>query len=170
MQNTNISVFKELLKAQDVPYIIPLRKCFERIKQGKSKELVELVRNAQSKEIADKLKQKLPCIVFGGEFKERNKDGLINHSGLMVVDFDKYPTPDAMFDHLHELKKNNHFVSLFISPSGKGIKGVVKIPVCNKIEHEKYFKAFNEHFQYDYFDKSNCNVDRVCFESYDKDI
>jgi hypothetical protein len=170
MKETNISVFKELLKSQEVPYIIPLWKCFERIKQGKSKELVNLVRNAESKEIADKLKQKLPCIVFGGEFKERNKDGLVSHSGLMVVDFDKYPSDDVMFDHLHELKKNNHFVSLFISPSGKGIKGVVSIPKCNKIEHEKYFKAFNNHYQYEYFDKSNCNVDRVCFESYDPDI
>jgi hypothetical protein len=170
MKDIQISVFKELLKAQDVPYIIPIWKCFERIKQGKSKELVELVRNAETKEIADKLKQKLPCIVFGGEFKERNKDGLINHSGLMVVDFDKYPSDEIMFDHLHELKKNKHFVSLFISPSGKGIKGVVSIPKCNKIEHEKYFKAFNNFYQYDYFDKSNCNVDRVCFESYDPEI
>jgi len=170
MKDTQISVFKELLKSQDVPYIIPIWKCFERIKQGKSKELVQLVRQAETKEIADKLKQKLPCIVFGGEFKERNKEGLINHSGLMVVDFDKYPTDEVMYDHLHELKKNKHFVSLFISPSGKGLKGVVSIPKSNKIEHEKYFKAFNNHYQYDYFDKSNCNVDRVCFESYDPDI
>lgn len=170
MKDVNISVFKELLKSKDVPYIVPLWKCFERIRQGKSKDLIEKIRNAESKEVADKLKQKLPCILFGGEFKERNKDGLINHSGLMVVDFDKYPNRDVMFDHLHELKKNKHFVSLFISPSDNGIKGVVHIPVCDKVEHEKYFKAFNNEFQYEYFDKSNCNVDRVCFESYDPDI
>jgi VirE N-terminal domain/Primase C terminal 1 (PriCT-1) len=170
MKDTNISVFKELLKSQEVPYIIPLWKCFERIKQGKSKDLVELVRKAKSKAEADELKKGLPCIIFGGEFKERHKDGLISHSGLMIVDFDKYPNTDVMYDHLHELKKNNHFVSLFISPSGKGIKGVVSIPKCNKIEHEKYFKAFNNHYQYDYFDKSNCDVSRVCFESYDPDI
>lgn len=170
MKETNISVFKELLKAQDVPYIIPLWKCLERIRTGKSKDLLDKVRNAESKEIADKLKQKLPCIVFSGEFKERNKEGLINHSGLMVVDFDKYPNDSIMFEHLSELKQNKHFVSLFISPSGKGIKGVVKIPVSDKVTHEKYFKAFNSEYQYDYFDKSNCNVDRVCFESYDPDI
>jgi len=170
MKDINISVFKELLKSKDVPYIVPIWKCFERIRQGKSKDLIEKIRSAESKEIADKLKQKLPCILFGGEFKERNKDGLVNHSGLMVVDFDKYPNREAMFDHLHELKKNKHFVSLFISPSDNGIKGVVRIPICDKVEHEKYFKAFNNEFQYEYFDKSNCNVDRVCFESYDPDI
>src|SRR5690606_38479911 len=57
-----------------------------------------------------------------------------------------------------------------VSPSGKGLKGVVKIPVSDKFTHEKYFKAFNKEFQYDYFDKSNCNVDRVCYESYDPNI
>ena len=170
MKEVNISVFKELLKAQEVPYIIPLWKCLERIRTGKSKELLDKIRCAESKEVADKLKQKLPCIVFSGEFKERNKDGLITHSGLMVVDFDKYPNNDVMIKHLLELKQNKHFVTLFISPSGKGIKGVVKIPVSDKITHEKYFKAFNSEFQYNYFDKSNCNVDRVCFESYDPDI
>ena len=170
MKEVNISVFKELLKAQEVPYIIPLWKCLERIRTGKSQELLDKIRCAESKEVADKLKQKLPCIVFSGEFKERNKDGLITHSGLMVVDFDKYPNNDVMIKHLLELKQNKHFVTLFISPSGKGIKGVVKIPVSDKITHEKYFKAFNSEFQYNYFDKSNCNVDRVCFESYDPDI
>lgn len=170
MKETVISVFKELYGSQDVPYDVPLYKVFERIRVGKSINLINQVRNAPDKKTADKIKSKLPCIIFGGTFKERNGDGLIEHSGLMVVDFDKYPSDEVMFDHLHELKKNNHFVSLFISPSGKGIKGVVKIPKCNKLDHIKYFKDFNKQFEYDYFDKSNCNVDRVCFESYDPDI
>ena len=170
MRETNISVFKNLLKSKDVPYIIPLWKSLERIKIGKSKELVQEVRNAKTKEEADAVKKSLPCILFGGEFKERNKKGLVNHSGLMVIDFDKYETDDKMYDHLHELKKNPFIITLFISPSGKGIKGVVRIPSADQFSHEKYFKAFADEFNYDYFDKSNCNVDRVCFESYDPDI
>lgn len=170
MRETNISVFKNLLKSKDVPYIIPLWKSLERIKIGKSKDLVQEVRNAKTKEEADAVKKSLPCILFGGEFKERNKKGLVNHSGLMVIDFDKYETDDKMYDHLHELKKNPFIITLFISPSGKGIKGVVRIPSADQFSHEKYFKAFADEFNYDYFDKSNCNVDRVCFESYDPDI
>lgn len=170
MRETNISVFKNLLKSKDVPYIIPLWKSLERIKIGKSKELVQEVRNAKTKEEADAVKKSLPCILFGGEFKERNKKGLVNHSGLMVIDFDKYETNDKMYDHLHELKKNPFIITLFISPSGKGIKGVVRIPSADQFSHEKYFKAFANEFNYNYFDKSNCNVDRVCFESFDPDI
>ena len=165
-----VSVFKDLFKSKDVPYIVTLEKVLERIRAGKSKELVELIRQQPTKKEADLIKQKLPCILFGGEFSERSKNGLINHSGLMVVDFDKYPDNDIMFDHLHELKKNQYFVTLFISPSGNGIKGVVRIPKCDKIEHEKYFKEFHKIHQYNYFDIANCNVDRVCYESYDPDI
>ena len=170
MKDTNISVFKSLLKAKDVPYIIPLYKSLERIRVGKSKDLIDRIRNEKDKEKRNELKRGLYCILFAGEFKERNKNGLIHHSGLMVVDFDGYPTAKEMNDHLEMLKTNNHFVTLFISPSGNGIKGVVKIPVSDKIEHEKYFKQFYKDFEYNYFDKSNCNVDRVCYESYDPNI
>jgi hypothetical protein len=170
MKDLKVSVFKELFKTKDVPFIVPISKIFERIRVGSSKEIINKVRNAKDKNEADLIKRQLPCVLFSGEFRERNKNGLINHSGLMIVDFDKYPSDNEMFDHLHELKKNKQFLSLFISPSGKGIKGVVRIPISDKLTHEKYFKAFNEFYQYDYFDKSNCNVDRVCYESYDPDI
>lgn len=170
MQEQKVSVFKALLKSKDVPYIIPLEKSLERIRVGKSKNIVEKVRGASDKKEADKIKSTLPCILFSGEFSERNKEGLVSHSGMMVIDFDKYPDDETMQFHFNELKSNPHFITLFLSPSGKGIKGVVKIPECDKFSHEKHFKAFNKKFEYDYFDISNCNVDRVCFESYDPNI
>ena len=170
MKNTKISIFKNLLKSKDVPYIMPLLKSLERIRVGKSKELVLKIREAELKDDADFLKKNLPCILFAGEFKERNKKGLICHSGLMVIDFDKYETTEIMQNHFEELKMNKHIISLFISPSGKGLKGVVKIPVADEFTHERYFKTFANEFKYNYFDKSNCNVDRVCFESFDPNI
>jgi len=88
----------------------------------------------------------------------------------MVIDFDKFPSKKDLDNTLNILKNNIHIVSAFISPSNNGIKAVVKIPKCDAIEHERYFKAFHEKFDYDYFDISNCNVDRVCYESYDPNI
>ena len=170
MKEKNISVFKSLLKSKDVPYIIPIWKSLERIRIGKSKDLVEAIRSESNKEKRNLLKRDLPCILFAGEFKERNKNGLIQHSGLMVVDFDGYENQSVMLDEFEKLKQNKHFVSVFVSPSGNGLKGVVTIPICDKIEHEKYFKQFAKDFEFDYFDKSNCNVDRVCYESYDPNI
>lgn len=172
MKDTNISVFRDLYKPNEIPFTVPLWKVLERIKKGVSKETILWAREGLkiSKDEYDKRKASLPCITFGGVFKQRNKKGLVEHSGLTVIDFDQYPNDETMFNQLEELKKNKHILSLFISPSGKGIKGVVKIPKCNAIDHEKYFKAFHKEFQYDYFDPSNCNVDRVCFESWDENI
>jgi hypothetical protein len=56
---------------------------------------------------------------------------------------------------------------IFVSPSGKGLKCVIKIPPSDKFTHKRRFKAFEEYIDSDYFDPSSCNVSRVCFESYD---
>jgi len=159
------SVFKELLKSKDVPYQVDLAKIINRIKIGKSKELIEKIRNGQKE-----LKNNLPCILFAGNFSERNGNSLIEHSGLMCVDFDKYPSIEIMKSHRAELEQNKHFILLFTSPSGNGTKGVVKIPKATKETHPKYFTAFQKEFNFEYWDKSCSNVDRVCFESYDPDI
>ena len=161
-----VSVFKDLYKSTDVPFHVPLDKIIKRIKAGTSKELVEAVRQGNGNE-----KKKLPCILFAGTFNERNSNSLQKHSGLMVLDFDKYPNQQTMLEHLETLKQNPYFVLLFISPSGNGIKGVIK--VCDdltKETHPKVFKEFHKQFNYDYFDIVNSNVDRVCFESYDPNI
>lgn len=170
MKDIKISVFKDLYKSKDVPYILPLYKVLDRIKKGKSKETIDYALKAESKKEYNNRKANLPCILFGGEFKERTTKGLINHSGLMVIDFDEFPNDKEIDKTWKLLTKNKHIVSCFISPSKKGIKAVVKIPPCNAKEHSKYFKEFHKKYDYDYFDISNSNVDRVCFESYDPDI
>ena len=167
----NITVFKNLFKSKDVPYHVPLDKVVKRIQQGTSKEIVDKIRNSNNDDEKTELKNSLPCILFNGIFKERNSNSLISHSGLMVVDFDKYPNEETMFNQLEVLKQNKHFILLFISPSGNGIKGVLKVKNnLDKISHPKVFKQFNEDFKYDYFDIVNSNIDRVCFESYDPNI
>ena len=161
-----VSVFKDLYKSKDVPFHVPIEKIIKRIKQGASKELVESIRNGNKEN-----KNKLPCILFSGVFNERNSNSLKEHSGLMIMDFDKYPNEEAMFNHLEFLKQNKHFILLFISPSGNGIKGVIRVSnELNKETHPKVFKEFQNQFEYDYFDIVNSNIDRVCFESYDPEI
>jgi hypothetical protein len=166
----NVSIFKDLFKSSDVPYIYSLDKTLDRIKVGKSKELIEKIRLAQTKDERNELKKKLPSILFAGEFSERSKKGLIKHSGFMIIDFDKFENMDLLWAHYRLLKENPHIYTLFISPSGDGIKGLVKIPQCNAKDHSRYFSQFQKEFEYEYFDMSNSDVSRVCFESYDPDI
>jgi hypothetical protein len=162
-----VTVFKDLFKTSDVPFIVPIDKIIKRIKQGSSKKLIEQIRASTNKDERDRLKKKLPAILFAGEFSERNKEGLLNHSGLMVTDFDNFPDEDVYNEMFSKITQNPYVIFAFRGPSGNGIKAVVKIPQCDKFDHERYFKAFKKEFDFEYFDQSNCDVSRVCFESYD---
>ena len=165
------SVFKDLLKTKDTPYLVDLTKIVNRIKQGKSIEIINRVRSANNKEEADQIKQQLPCILFAGEFAQRNGNGLVKASGLMCLDFDKYENDAVMLEHRAMLERNAHFVLIFTSPSGKGLKGVIRVSQnITKETFPKIFKSFKKEFDYDYWDGSSCNIDRVCYESYDPDI
>ena len=88
IQNKKITVFKDLYKTKDVPYIVTLEKILQRIKNGNDKDIIDQIRTARSKEDKSKLKTKLPAILFQGEFSHRAIVGLINSSGLMILDFD----------------------------------------------------------------------------------
>lgn len=171
MKDTKISIFRYLYESKDVPYIITLERALERIKNGsKSKELIEQIRLEQDPTKRNDLKKNLPCYVFSGEFKERNSNGLINHSGLCILDFDKFDSEDDLQEVFNKLIAIPHIVSVFRSPSDNGIKSILRIPQCDKTQHPKYFKEFNKCFQIENFDISNSNIDRVCFESYDPNI
>jgi len=169
--NYQFSVFKDLLKSKDTPYLVDLTKIVNRIKLGKSKWLIDIIRSDIDKETRDKFKQQLPCILFAGEFTERRGNALVKASGLMCLDFDKYESQEAMLRHRELLEQNPHFVLVFTSPSGNGLKGVIRINEdVTKETFPRIFKSFKNDFDLDYWDGSSCNIDRVCFESYDPDI
>ena len=102
MKQKIVSIFKDLYKSKDVPFKITLEQALERIKVGKSKDKIESIRNGNKA-----VKNSLPCILFSGDFSQRNSNSLVEHSGLMVTDFDKYPNESIMLDHLEQLKKTN---------------------------------------------------------------
>ena len=56
--------------------------------------------------------------------------------------------------------------SCFISPSGAGLKVLVRIPQ-DPNNHVGYFLSLEKHFNSTYFDKTTKNISRVCYESYD---
>jgi transcriptional regulator NrdR family protein len=171
MDEIKISVFSQLLGSKDVPYETTINKVVERIRKGKIKNAIDQIRNTKDDKNKSYLKRQLNCIIFSGIFKERNSHSLIQHSGLMILDFDKYPSIEVMNDSFEELKKNKHIAILFVSPSGNGLKAVLRVSdKLDRFSHPKVFKEFNRVFKYPYFDNANSNIDRVCFESYDPNI
>ena len=59
MKDQKVSVFKDLFKASDVPFVLSLEKIVERIKKGTSKNKIDLIRNGDKEK-----KKRLPSIVF----------------------------------------------------------------------------------------------------------
>lgn len=165
MKEIKITVFKDLFKSNDIPYIVPLEKVLNRIKVGKSKHLIDEIRDGKQE-----LKNSLPAILFSGEFEKREDSGIKKHSGLICLDYDKFKTNTDLKKAWKQLTKNKHVVCCFISPSNNGIKAVIKIPQCDKNKHYQIFHEFNNQFPSEYFDKKCSNISRVCFESYDPNI
>ena len=57
-------------------------------------------------------------------FYKRNDKSLIEHSGLICLDFDGYKTNKELLQEKEKLTKNKFVFSVFVSPSGKGLKGI----------------------------------------------
>ncbi len=145
---------------------------YNRIKNGYP-ELVSKINRLremdESTEAYRSLKNSLLAIMFNGTFTERTDNGLVEHSGLCILDFDDYPDEETMNEDKKRFKLLPFVFMVFTSPSNKGLKVVVKIPKSTKDEHKRRFKALEKEFNSEYFDASSQNVSRVCFESYDTD-
>jgi hypothetical protein len=166
MYNPKISVFRSLFNSKETPFTLEAIEVYNRIKQG-NPELISKIKKLRAGDSESKMQ--LMAIMFNGTFSERKDDGLIQHSGLCVLDFDKYPDAKTLTAERNRLKECPYVYMMFTSPSGNGLKVVIRTPESNKFEHKRRFEAYKEYINSDYFDVANSNVSRVCFESYDPD-
>ncbi len=160
-----ITIFKNI-KETDTPFHRPVKHILKRIKEGSTKELVKQIRAEKRKAERNELKKKLPAICFSGIFNKRNDSSIQEHTGIICLDFDGYEKNKDLLQDKEKLTKNNFVYSVFISPSGLGLKVLVKIPKDAE-NHISYFNALSKHFDNPRFDETCKNVSRVCYESYD---
>lgn len=166
-----VTIFKNI-KDKSNPFYRNVKETFERIKKGESRVLIEKIRKAvihNNEDLVKELKRELPSICFSGKFKIRNSNSCLKHSGLICLDFDHYDMPELMKHDRDMLCADKYTFALFTSPSGNGMKVIVKIP--ESIEnHKAHFKALQEYYNNDNFDKVTSDISRACFESFDPDI
>ena len=163
-----VTRFSNILNTS-TPFYGPVSDILERIKNGNSKEVVERIRKEKDKEKRNQIKKELPAICFSGEFSKRADNALVQHSGLICLDFDGFNTVKDMLSAKKQMASDEYIMSVFISPSGIGLKVLVKIP-ADPENHRGYFKSLEEYFGMEEFDKSCKNESRVCYESYDPKI
>jgi len=127
---------------------------------------IRRLQESEGKKTADELKKKLPAISFAGTFSKRNNKSLIQHSGLMCLDFD-----DCGVGLKETLAADPHAVLCFVSPRGTGLKLVIRIePAADAEEHGASFDVAKVYFRDKYgieADPSGRDVCRLCFVSHD---
>ena len=157
-----ITIFKNIFSKE--PNYISVEAALKRIQEGKSKKTVEEIRNTLDKEKANKIKLNLPSVCFSGKFgADRTDAQLLKHSGYIVLDFDNI---FELREKQTEIISNPFIYACWVSPSGNGLKALVKI--ANGSKHREHFQALQEVFPE--IDRSGINVSRVCYESYDTEI
>ena len=167
--NTKLSMYSNLFwdevnGCKPQSNVVKLSYVLERIKRSKSIDLVNKIQNETDKEKRSELKKQLPVICFSGVFNgTRHSNNLIEHSGLIVLDFDSI---ENVSEKKNELKKYPFVISCFVSPSGNGVKAVIWIKDKEK-HHEHYLSLLRDFTD---ADKSTKDVARACFDCCDSEI
>lgn len=162
-----VTIFSKITDVEN-PFYKGINEVLLSFKDGSNKEKINAIRNEKDKEKRNQAKSKLKSICFSGEFSRRSAKNIINHSGFACLDFDDVGTFDDAVCLRDSLQDNEYIYSAFISPSGNGVKAIVKIPAEIQ-NHKKYYEALCETFD-SFLDLKTKDISRVCYESYDPDL
>lgn len=165
MINTQISIFKDC-KSPANPYNKTIGYFLDRIKNG-SKATENVLKFRETKD--EQYKKMLPAATLSGVFSYRSKNKLTTYSQFAVIDFDKFGTITDAKAIKENIAKDPCCFSAFISPSGKGVKAIIRTK--NEPEkYESYYRAICKKYADVHLDSKTKDISRLCFESYDPDI
>tara|TARA_B110000503_G_scaffold139130_1_gene226813 strand:+ start:679 stop:2496 length:1818 start_codon:yes stop_codon:yes gene_type:complete len=172
-----ITIFKNILNIHE-PAFVTIESVLNAIQKGKYKDKIDAIRACKDKDQVRSLKSNLPCALFSGEFAKpitkkyedgreyisyRDDKSLTSHSGFAPIDIDDIDDINTVRE---ELINNPYIYALWLSSSGKGLHGLIRIGDGNK--HVQHYKALLEKFKG--LDPTARNPSRVLYLSYDPDI
>jgi archaellum biogenesis ATPase FlaH len=141
------------------------------IVNGKWKHQIEHLRKL-SKEDYDNEKRNLPAVTFAGTFSERKDTGIIEHSGLIVIDIDKIDENEIYRIKKSIVENDKYALAGFVSPSGKGIKIIFQHDGGINGHKAAFFqiKKHIEELHNVFVDVSGKNISRLCYVSWDTEM
>ena len=164
-----VSQFKEI--TSKIPDVLSksVYKVLRDIKKGTYRQVISELRATPYPEKKKELKKKLPYVTFCGTFNQRSIAGLKQHSGLACLDFDHV---DNLTDLIIDINNDSYTFASFISPSGDGLKVLVKIPLVDNDDDYKdyYLELINYFSQYHVLDNGTKDISRATFLSYDDNL
>lgn len=136
-------------------------------------EQIKIAAKNNDLKLKDSLKQNnlysfVPSVILNGE--GRRLIDIIGYNPIMLVEFDKIDNSLELKERLFNNLKS--VIAAWISPSGKGLKLLIRIPKPTSVEDYKaYFCGLAFYLsQYEGFDGVNYNIVLPLFLSYDRDI
>lgn len=153
------------------------------IKDGAYNHLVLAARTFLSKddkESYNRIKEQLPAVTFCGTFIKGHKaEECVCYNKMMVIDIDDLEELQLK-DVYKYLISDSYVAAFWLSPSGRGYKGLVNLEYDEKMDvfdvKERHKMAFEQLFTYllsEYgisIDKSGKDICRLCFMSSDEKI
>lgn len=167
-----ITVFKNFNEVVEHKTIATI---LEEIRTGKYKPGIIYLRKslAENKtEAYNKAKKSLPAFTPSGKFiGGRKLEFLADYSSCIILDIDKLTASELQ--NAKNLAAQSEFTyASFISPSGNGLKILVKIN-SDKANHKETFLKVQAHYEAILkleIDKSGKDVTRLCFYSWDENL
>ena len=176
-----VSYYKNISQVSTAPSIVSAESVLQAIMDGNFKDDIIKLRSSDDK---GAVKKKLPCVVFSGVMDNpvnkvsrknvsyisyRDDKSLSAHSGLAVIDLDHVADLKGTKDKLCSMSE---VYSVFVSPSGDGLKVLFRIP-ANIKKHRGYYRAILKDLSdmgLPDIDSTSINESRLCFVSWDEDL
>lgn len=120
-------------------------------------------------------KSKLPAFIIGAKYSKngRKSEHLQVYNGWMVLDIDGVKNEEVYQELFNKTIKNPFVRAVFRSPSGNGMKIIVVTHNKDSEKHTELYKKLLKYYESILnvkFDETTCEVNRLCFYSYDPDI
>lgn len=148
--------------------VVDLVEVLKEISTDKYKKQIEEIR-IQENPSKTPLKDKLPVFTPTGEFSHRSIKGIEFYNGIICLDIDNIENPELLKS---KCKNLNYVFSAFITPSGKGLKVLIKSPATPE-NYREIEELVAKAFYMDtgaIRDKHCKDIARIQFVSYDPDI
>lgn len=153
--------------------LVTMESVFNGIKTSETiKALTDKIRKYKEQDnepAKTRTKRKLPSFVVAAIFNSDRRllADIKDFTGLMVIDFDHVD----VIKFKEQLSKLPIIFAAFVSPSGDGVKVIVKTPaVKDRDSHVGTFLSLKEYFNSEHFDDSGKDYTRLCYMSHDPDI
>lgn len=136
-------------------------------------KLRSMVGTATKEEISDFKKLSFQVATFNGIFSYRKASELVERSSYIVIDIDDLTSTEEARRVQRQIMDDRHVQAVlsFVSPKGRGVKGVLLLPEwCRDKDFKMQFQLIQQYIAFKHginIDSSGSDVCRACFLPHD---